>query len=285
MTTTTNNQPGEIACNNEKCEGGYIYSQDYERCAPCAECNVVRASQPSAESDAQPMGADELAVWDAAVKALQGRALGHRRNKSTYLYDECMQCAAMLNDMKPALATPAASGQAGAELATETAETRMDAGFHGGVEQAGATVAEQIADVILHLIGNCVMDWKAGPTGDPEEDAFHSDDEERRTLIDLVNKALAAAPASPATQQAADTDARDAAGDLIAECLAALERNYPLPITPHTSVALDAMAKREAFRCGWIERGIANRAAMSASVSEADGSGEMGGGADDGGKA
>ena len=47
-------------------------------------------------------GPSERDGWEAAIKALQGRALGHRRNKSTYLYDECMQCVAMLNDMKPA---------------------------------------------------------------------------------------------------------------------------------------------------------------------------------------
>jgi hypothetical protein len=58
---------------------------------------------------------------------------------------------------------------------------------------------EQMVDVILKLIGAGVMDWKAGPTGDPEEDAFHSDDEERRALIDAVNSALATRTAGSAT--------------------------------------------------------------------------------------
>jgi hypothetical protein len=77
------------------------------------------------------------------------------------------------------------------------------------VAPAGAqnATAKQTANVILHLIGNCVMDWKAGPTGDPEEDAFHSDDEERATLVRLVNQALAAGAqnAEAIRNQAADT--------------------------------------------------------------------------------
>lgn len=60
------------------------------------------------------------------------------------------------------------------------------------VSAATKPTAEQIADAIEHLIGNHVMDWHAGPTGDPEEDAFHSDDHERAVLVDAVNKALAA---------------------------------------------------------------------------------------------
>jgi hypothetical protein len=73
-----------------------------------------------------------------------------------------------------------------------------------GDTRQGAPV-EQIARVILHLIGECAMDWKAGPTGDPEEDAFHSNAEELNVLVDLVNKALASPAAhtcTPADEQA-----------------------------------------------------------------------------------
>lgn len=68
------------------------------------------------------------------------------------------------------------------------------------IAQARAAAKEPavlIASVILRLIAEGAMDWHAGPTGDPEEDAFHSDDEELRVLVDLVNKARAAAPDSP----------------------------------------------------------------------------------------
>lgn len=41
--------------------------------------------------------------WNAAAKALAERAAGHFRNKNFKLQDECLQCASMLHDMKPAL--------------------------------------------------------------------------------------------------------------------------------------------------------------------------------------
>jgi len=43
----------------------------------------------------------ELDGWNAAAKSLAERAAGHYRNKSYDLQDECLQCAAMLHDMKP----------------------------------------------------------------------------------------------------------------------------------------------------------------------------------------
>lgn len=40
--------------------------------------------------------------FEAAAKALQERAAGHYRNGDHELQDECLQCASMLHDMKPA---------------------------------------------------------------------------------------------------------------------------------------------------------------------------------------
>lgn len=73
--------------------------------------------------------------------------------------------------------------------------------------EAGDDRSTQIANVILRLIGECVMDWRAGPTGDPEEDAFHSDDEELRVLVDLVNKVRAASPVVRAQSEESALDA------------------------------------------------------------------------------
>jgi hypothetical protein len=50
--------------------------------------------------------------------------------------------------------------------------------------------------------------------------------------------------------------AEPVAGNIIPEFMAALEKAYPLPVTPHTSVAMAAMDKREAFRRGWLARGL-----------------------------
>lgn len=65
-----------------------------------------------------------------------------------------------------------------------------------GSAAPAAPTAEQIANVILRLIGECAMDWCAGPTGNDEDDAFSSDDEELRVLVGLVNKALTAPTAA-----------------------------------------------------------------------------------------
>lgn len=66
------------------------------------------------------------------------------------------------------------------------------------VSAATKPTTEQIADVIERLIGACIMDWHSS---DPD-DAFNSDNEERRTLVDAVDKALAAKRA--ATKPTAD---------------------------------------------------------------------------------
>lgn len=73
-----------------------------------------------------------------------------------------------------------------------------------GSAAPAAPTAEQIANVILRLIGECAMDWRAGPTGNDEDDAFSSDDEELRVLVGLVNKALTAPTAAegPSEQDA-----------------------------------------------------------------------------------
>jgi len=44
--------------------------------------------------------------FEAAAKALQERAAGHFRNKNYALQDECLQCASMLHDLKPAAPSP-----------------------------------------------------------------------------------------------------------------------------------------------------------------------------------
>lgn len=82
---------------------------------------------------------------------------------------------------------------------TESPDVRIVARYVTAPVSAApaAPTAELIANVILRLIGECVMDWKAGlNSDDPEEDAFHSDAEELRVLVDLVNKALAAPTAA-----------------------------------------------------------------------------------------
>ena len=61
-----------------------------------------RAAQPVAP--VQQNGKRE--GFEAAAKALQERAAGHYRNGDDELQDECLQCASMLHDMKPALAAP-----------------------------------------------------------------------------------------------------------------------------------------------------------------------------------
>lgn len=72
--------------------------------------------------------------------------------------------------------------------------------------EASAERAAEIANVILRLIGECAMDWKAGALGDPDE-PFTSDDEELRVLIDLVSKARAASPVVRAqSEESADAD-------------------------------------------------------------------------------
>jgi len=48
--------------------------------------------------------------WNAAAKALAERAAGHFRNKDFELQDECLQCASMLHDLKPAGAATSAPG-------------------------------------------------------------------------------------------------------------------------------------------------------------------------------
>lgn len=81
--------------------------------------------------------------------------------------------------------------------------------LYSGEAGAPTAAAEQIARVILRLIGECAMDWHAG---DPE-DGFNSDDEELRVLVDLVNKALAgresAAPAAPVREGDREQDAKE----------------------------------------------------------------------------
>ncbi len=69
-----------------------------------------RAAQPVAP--VQQNGKRE--GFEAAAKALQERAVGHFRNKDYKLQDECLQCASMLHDMKPA-ATPSPQVAEGAE--------------------------------------------------------------------------------------------------------------------------------------------------------------------------
>jgi hypothetical protein len=70
----------------------------------------------------------------------------------------------------------------------------IEAEDHRAALQQRQAPAEQIAAVILRLIGECVMDWKSS---DPD-DGFDSWDEEVRVLVDLVNKALVKAEAAPA---------------------------------------------------------------------------------------
>jgi hypothetical protein len=83
---------------------------------------------------------------------------------------------------------------------------RVAAPVHAALEQAQP---EQIARVILKLIGEGAMDWKAAPGIDPD-DGFNSDREELNVLASLVNKALAA-PTSTAVRDQALADAQDAA--------------------------------------------------------------------------
>ena len=45
---------------------------------------------------------DERAGWEAAAKELRVRAQAHHKRGDFDLHDECMQCSAMLNDLKPA---------------------------------------------------------------------------------------------------------------------------------------------------------------------------------------
>lgn len=64
-------------------------------------------------------------------------------------------------------------------------------------ERTAQPPAEQIARVILRLIGEGAMDWSASaPDESGHEDAFQSDDEELRVLVNLVNRALTAQQAT-----------------------------------------------------------------------------------------
>jgi hypothetical protein len=85
---------------------------------------------------------------------------------------------------------------------------------------------------------------------------------------------IGADPLHPKTARPAATSA----GDLIAECIEAMERVYPLPVTPHMSVADRAMQKREAFRHGWIERGRAAAVASQSARATANGAAGLEGG-------
>ncbi len=82
-----------------------------------------RAAQPVAP--VQQNGKRE--GFEAAAKALQERAAGHFRNKDYKLQDECLQCASMLHDMKPA-ATPSPQVAEGAELPTAGWALKRDNG-------------------------------------------------------------------------------------------------------------------------------------------------------------
>lgn len=61
------------------------------------------------------------------------------------------------------------------------------------VSPPDGAMPEQIAEVISHLIGEGIMDWK--PSGSDWEAEAMNNDEERRALIAAVNKALTAQPA------------------------------------------------------------------------------------------
>lgn len=75
--------------------------------------------------------------------------------------------------------------------------------------EAGDERSAEIAKVIFRLVGAGALDWRAGSSGDAEDDAFQSDDDELRALVDLVNEAIAASPVVRAqSEESGITDAR-----------------------------------------------------------------------------
>jgi len=104
------------------------------------------------------------------------------------------------------------------------------------VSAATKPTTEQIADVIERLIGACIMDWHSS---DPD-DAFNSDNEERRTLVDAVDKALAAKRA--ATKPTADLEVHNR----IAQRLAWLENGTGINVPEFVADVQSLLATKPA---------------------------------------
>jgi len=83
--------------------------------------------------------------------------------------------------------------------------------FAAPVAQSTAGASEQIAKVIMRLIGEGAMDWRATLADEAgHEDGFNSDAEELNVLAEMVRKALAAPALNP-------SDVRNAALEEAAE--------------------------------------------------------------------
>lgn len=91
-------------------------------CGKCKAMAITGAEEVAPVVQATTASAgDERAGWEAAAKELRVRAQAHHKQGNFDLYDECMQCSAMLNDLKPAskASTLAQHGASHGEKAAE----------------------------------------------------------------------------------------------------------------------------------------------------------------------
>lgn len=166
----------------------------------------ARASQPSAASDAQPVGADEWVSFEAWAELTEHQKHGAEHDVTGwYYFDEVTQDRWEAWQARAALATPAASGHAGkpvAWIATDL-DGRADVGLTKEVakSRAGEGCTEFIP---LFDLGDAAS-GQAGATVSGIVDHIYENVgfKDRDALIAEVQRMLAA-PASPATHHTID---------------------------------------------------------------------------------
>lgn len=161
------------------------------------------------------MSNDILAGYEAAAKALAERAAGHYKLGNFDLQDECLQCAAMLHDLKPALAAATAPIVAQPVVAVDERIEKQVADWRKEVVR--------LNDLIAHATGAKQLEptiqpgWRLVPISAPNEvvcaieamvdqqliaSGSSPADMLRQDGADIWDAALAAAPAAPTDGEA-----------------------------------------------------------------------------------
>ncbi len=149
---------------------------------PAAVLDLIALARRAAQPVAPVQENSKREGFEAAAKALQERAAGHYRNGDDELQDECLQCASMLHDMKPALAAPSPQVADIADVAKFKQAfheaSRVGAGYDEAVAVGLAASRRAAATVLAELI----------EAADATVERWHSRDWKQPHTAEFINR-------------------------------------------------------------------------------------------------